>query len=109
MNSYKRYDKYARDKKRDKFYHSTAWKKARELALIRDHYLCQVCLKQKKIKNAEMVHHIVEVKDDFDKALELGNLQSLCNSCHNTMHGNNKNTKSKTLKVMEFKPNRNIF
>ncbi|TWK49239.1 hypothetical protein CHCC20347_1522 [Bacillus paralicheniformis] len=34
-----------------------------------------------------MVHHIVEVKQDWSKRLDLSNLESLCNACHNKVHG----------------------
>ncbi|PAE58568.1 HNH endonuclease, partial [Bacillus licheniformis] len=37
---------------------------------------------------ADMVHHIVEVKQDWSKRLDLSNLESLCNACHNKVHGN---------------------
>ena len=89
MNQQQYYDKYKRDKKSKQFYQSSAWTKCRELALKRDNYLCQDCLAKKRIKKAEMVHHIVEVKDDFTKALVLENLRSLCNSCHNQHHNRN--------------------
>jgi 5-methylcytosine-specific restriction protein A len=77
-----------RDKKYKDFYHSTEWIKTRMVVLIRDNGLCQHCLKKEHITKADMVHHIVEVKVDWNKRLELSNLISLCNSCHNKVHGN---------------------
>lgn len=79
-NSY--YDKNKRNQETNVFYHSKAWIKTRQVALLRDNYLCQHCLKEKKITKADMVHHIVEVKKDWSKRLELSNLKSLCHSCH---------------------------
>ena len=39
----KRYNKYKRNKLRDKFYHSPEWKKLSKLVLIRSSYICSVC------------------------------------------------------------------
>ncbi|MEK4228957.1 HNH endonuclease [Solibacillus sp. FSL H8-0538] len=108
MVNNKPYDKYSRNKDRDRFYHSTAWKRARELALLRDSYLCQECLKHKRITNADMVHHIVEVKDDIKLALTLNNLISLCNQCHNKQHGQQGYTSNK-LKVVTIQANPEII
>ncbi|MFP3634281.1 HNH endonuclease [Bacillus amyloliquefaciens] len=62
-------------------YKSTEWKRTRQLALIRDNYLCQHCLKDHCFTPADMVHHIVEVKKDWSKRLDM------CNACHNKAHG----------------------
>lgn len=108
------YDQYQRDPEIVKFYQSAAWKKTRKLALIRDNYLCQGCLSKKRFTNAEMVHHIVEVKDDINLRLELSNLESLCNSCHNKRHNRHENrgkkiTKKRNIKIVEPERNPNIF
>lgn len=42
-----------------------------------------------------MVHHIVELLDDWDKALDMDNLESLCNPCHNKHHGYRGKSKQK--------------
>lgn len=64
------------------FYHRTAWRRIRLLALQRDHYLCQKCLARKKITQATEVHHIIPLEEDPSLGLELSNLQSLCWNCH---------------------------
>ena len=79
----KNYDKYQRDKIATKFYKSTQWVKVRRQVMVRDNLLCQHCLDVKKITKANMVHHIIELKRDWSKRLELNNLISLCNTCHN--------------------------
>jgi 5-methylcytosine-specific restriction enzyme A len=65
-----------------KFYQSSAWRNARRQALRRDCYTCADCGGR-----ATEVHHIKELTaeniDDFDVALRLENLQSLCWDCHN--------------------------
>ncbi|MBH0342277.1 hypothetical protein ABB08_08715 [Paenibacillus larvae] len=99
------YDKYKRNKEARNFYNSSAWKKCRESVLIRDHYLCQQCLKEQRITQADMVHHIIPLLDDWSKGLDMDNLESLCNACHNKEHGNVKQV-SKKIKVYEEKANR---
>ena len=64
------------------FYHKPAWRKLRLLALQRDHYLCQACLRGGKITPATEVHHIRELEDFPELGLELSNLESLCWNCH---------------------------
>lgn len=90
------------DKEAKKFYNSTMWKHKRMQILERDHYECQDCRKrlrdaaaagdilrgeEKKIRRAEEVHHIVELKEHLELGLEEDNLISLCVPCHNLRHG----------------------
>lgn len=71
------------DLKKQGFYHKTAWRKLRQLALQRDHYICQNCLKKEnKITRATEVHHIRSIADYPELALDLDNLTSLCWDCH---------------------------
>lgn len=70
------------DLKKQGFYHWPAWRRLRRLALQRDHYLCQHCLKKGTIKTATEVHHIKPIADFPELALDLGNLVSLCWNCH---------------------------
>ncbi len=83
IGRHKLYDKYKRDKDSTAFYKSKPWCIKRREALIRDKGLCQHCLKAKRIKQAEMVDHIIPIKEDWSLRLTLSNLQSLCNACHN--------------------------
>lgn len=79
-------------KETDPFYKTRAWRAARQMALIRDNFMCVMCVKdvacgvRRRPRGAQMVHHIVPIKDRPDLALELDNLQSLCNDCHNKAH-----------------------
>lgn len=68
--------------KKQGFYHTTAWRRVRLLALQRDNYLCQECLRKKKITPATEVHHVLELEDHPELGLELDNLTSLCWQCH---------------------------
>ncbi|WP_038601833.1 HNH endonuclease signature motif containing protein [Peptoclostridium acidaminophilum] len=84
------YDKQVRrvkDRRFTEFYHSNEWSKARRMRLMFDAGVCQECIKHDKVTMADVVHHIVEIKDDWDKRLDMNNLVSLCHSCHNKIHG----------------------
>ena len=69
-------------KQRDPFYASTAWKRIRKAALIRDLYLCQRCRR----RPANTVHHIQPREEHPELSLVLENLQSVCAICHNREH-----------------------
>ncbi|MEB8093170.1 HNH endonuclease [Mammaliicoccus lentus] len=94
---------YRKEYEYDWFYHSNAWRTLRQMAMVRDNYLCQMCLKENNIKDAEIVHHIIYVTEDFTKALELDNLMCVCSSCHNKIHANdNKQEINKNVKIIKL-------
>lgn len=72
----------------NEFYHSRAWKQARQKALARDHYLCQICLQRGEITPATTVHHIKPIRADGSTANKLNpnNLITVCAACHNALH-----------------------
>ena len=83
------YIQWILDGREDKFYNSRPWRKLRLKALERDHNECQLCKKNpevNKIVLANTVHHIKEVKDRPDLAMDLDNLVSLCRNCHEEIH-----------------------
>jgi len=87
-----------------KFYQCKAWRGKNGLryeALKRDNYECQECkrkgkvttLNQDKVDDKEEekkvkleVHHIKEVKEFPELALNLENLKTVCVDCHNKEH-----------------------
>ena len=79
-------------KETDPFYKSQAWRRLRAVALERDHWICQDCLAQKRAgariraRQATVVHHVVPRETQPELALELDNLVSLCEACHNKRH-----------------------
>ena len=79
---HKVYDRTARDKNAAAFYKSERWRKARELALAMHNGLCQDCLVQGRITDAEMVHHIKPLREYPELATVQSNLKPLCNRCH---------------------------
>jgi len=78
----KHYDLNRRDTKSKNFYNSKSWKVMRSSALIRDNFLCMECLKNKNIREATCVDHIVPIKIDWTLRLDIDNLRSLCDKCH---------------------------
>ncbi|MDY7044047.1 HNH endonuclease [Virgibacillus sp. M23] len=80
------YNQYKRDPKVNAFYKSSKWQRVRALAMARDNGLCQRCLKQGSIRQAQVVHHLIEVKDDWSRRYDLENLESVCHACHNQEH-----------------------
>lgn len=90
------------EKEKKKFYNSKRWKHKRIEILDRDHHECQDCVKrlhdavknsiilpadERKIRKACEVHHIKELSERPDLALDNDNLISLCVQCHNSRHG----------------------
>lgn len=115
MNSQQYYDKYKRDLEARSFYKSKAWERCRTLSLERDNYLCQRCLRRGMITAADVVHHIKELKNHPELALDLENLESLCHPCHNKEHpekGEKPKVEMKhktTAKVIESQSNPDIL
>lgn len=81
---------YERDDKYNKFYKSKEWEVSREVAIVRDNALCQDCLKNNKIVAFYTVHHIVPIKEDWSRRLDISNLICLCESCHQIRHNSMK-------------------
>lgn len=64
-----------------KFYQSTTWRKLRKVKLEQDP-LCEECLKKGIHTPAKVADHIVSINQG-GAALDIANLQSLCDRCHN--------------------------
>jgi 5-methylcytosine-specific restriction enzyme A len=74
------------------FYSLRAWRGSdgkvgvRQLKLNQDP-LCEDCKVLGRIELATQVHHMIEVKDSQEDALDLVNLRSLCSACHSRITG----------------------
>ena len=72
----------------DKFRQSSQWKKKRELVKKRDGYLCRVCLENDELTRDKFnwkkleVHHIVPLREDYERRLDEDNLITLCRYHH---------------------------
>lgn len=90
---------YKTKEQKKKFYNSGAWRELRRKALERDNNECQRCKKlglvhvdsvkkEDERKSIELnVHHIKEIEDYPELALNLDNLETLCLDHHNEIHG----------------------
>lgn len=78
-------------KQADSFYLSKAWRTVRAEALRRDHGMCVRCMERfmnggEKPRLAVIVHHKKSRKEYPELELDLDNLESLCDICHNREH-----------------------
>ena len=64
------------------FYKSKAWRNASYQYRL-NNPCCEMCLKSGIVRKADVVDHIIEIRDDYSKRLDEENLQSLCHACHN--------------------------
>lgn len=101
-------------KKVNPFYKSAAWLKCRAFVLIRDNYLCQPCLRNKRLTPANTVHHIVSLEEAPELALDPDNLESICPSCHNKEHpekgsGKKEPEKKRKVRVIQVQANEEVW
>jgi len=78
----RQYDKTKRDNKYTEFYKSGEWRLLRK-RFIHKNPLCAKCLDNGESTPADVVDHIEEIKDNFERRLDESNLMSLCHACHN--------------------------
>lgn len=71
------------------FYNSSSWKRMTEHIKRKYNGLCLMCLlREDKITTCDVVHHIKEIKSNWEDRLREDNLITLCHSCHNSLHNN---------------------
>ena len=87
---HKEYIKYRKDIREQSFYSSDPWRLKREKIKDKDNGCCLLCLNEHKSKSMDTVHHIIELKEDWNKRFEEDNLISLCESCHQVVHNKYK-------------------
>ena len=77
--------KYAqtRDPEITAFYNSKEWRALRSYKISRD-YMCEEC--EGDPKPAVDVHHVVPIREDWDRRLDITNLHSVCAACHAKNH-----------------------
>lgn len=82
------------NKMENKFYSSSAWQKTRA-SMMRDcGYKCYVCSNVhddtdvRHYTEAREVHHVIPIRDCWDKRLDVDNLVCLCTENHHMIHQN---------------------
>lgn len=84
---HRHYDKYIRDQESAGFYNSQEWEKTREHIIAKykglDLYAFFI---EKKIVYADTVHHIEELRENWDRRLDITNLIPLSSGNHTRIH-----------------------
>ena len=89
------------------FYKTPEWRGLRDQVMADHHWECADCAKRGRLRRADTVHHVHEVRKEPELALTrwlrdaagvlVEVLVPLCNECHNDRHGRtlkgNTNTK----------------
>ncbi len=85
--SYKEYKKNRKDNREQKFYSNKEWITVRDI--VRRKYN-NICLYSyyilHEIKYVDYIHHIIELKEDWDKKLDKDNLIPLSDKVHKIVH-----------------------
>lgn len=97
-DNYKEYRKRRKDTKEQSFYNSVAWKRVAKYIGIKYNNCCLMCLMlDNKVESYKLIHHIIELKVDWEKRLSIDNLIPLCTEHHNQLHSNYDNKKIEML------------
>lgn len=84
------YDTNVRDKRADRFYHSSEWKRARLAYLASIGWLCEDCAEEARqgrrspsdVQPATDVHHVVPIAECWERRLDWSNFRGLCDAHH---------------------------
>ncbi|MFE4038248.1 MULTISPECIES: HNH endonuclease [Priestia] len=107
-DTHREYKEQRIDKKEQAFYSSISWIKLRNRKK-RLNPLCKVCLEEGRLTPVEIVHHLIEVKEDWSKRLSIDNLQLVCKAHHHKIHFEVDGTKyTKIKKVREHMRESNV-
>ncbi len=99
---HKEYDKYSRDQKSKAFYQSKEWIDARARAIELDDGIdVYAYMTSGQIMAADTVHHIIPLKDDWSKRVDINNLMSLSHSSHSTIERLYKQNKQETQESLQ--------
>lgn len=94
---HKVYDKEFRNKESANFYHSKAWRKLTALCKLKANGLDMwELIVNKRIVKGTLSHHIEELTENKDRALDITNLIWISDKTHNFIHAEyNKSIESK--------------
>lgn len=98
---HKEYDRYSRDKQSDAFYHSGEWILTRDAVLMLDKgYDIYIYMTTGEIVIADTVHHIEQLKDNWNRRCDIDNLMSLSHDTHSMIESMYKKDKQGTMKML---------
>lgn len=79
---HKEYDKYARDSKAKAFYDGKEWEEQRKRILEEDGIDVYLYMTSGEVKPADTVHHILPLRECWERRLDPNNLMSLHHDTH---------------------------
>ncbi|HEX3018537.1 MAG TPA: hypothetical protein VHP31_11895 [Caproicibacter sp.] len=85
-NSYNHEIRRKIDRRYDDFYHSKEWEQTQSTAMQKYHGLCVYSyIVEHKIVKAGAVHHIIELREDWNRRVDLENLIPISAEIHDGM------------------------
>ncbi len=97
----KEYDQHRRDKRSKAFYCSSLWERTRGAALAADDGIdVYVYMTTGEVIAADTVHHIIPLKDDWERRCDVNNLMSLSHDTHSMIERMYKQNKTKMQKEL---------
>lgn len=101
---HREYDRYSRDKKSKNFYGGKEWEMTRAAVLdVDDGIDVYLYMTQGVIVAADTVHHIIPIKDDWERRVDIDNMMSLSSDTHSMieqMYRKNKGEMIRKLQIM---------
>ena len=100
---YKKYDNKRKSNKSWRFYSTNEWRKVRQYINIKYKGLCLWSYYiEHRIVQANAVHHIIPIEDDYSKRLEIDNLIPLTDMNHRYIHELYKKDKARAQERLRF-------
>ena len=94
---HKEYDRYSRDRKSKQYYSGAEWAAARSAALEADEgFDVYLYMTEGRLAAADTAHHIIPLKDDWERRNDVDNLMSLHHDTHSLIESQYKKAKEKT-------------
>lgn len=66
----------------NRFYHSKQWRSMRDIVLNRDYSLCQYCKALGRLKEGNIIDHVLPVERFPEHMKDISNLVTCCGQCH---------------------------
>lgn len=82
----KKYKQSLKDSRENKFYSTDKWIRLRDTIRIKCLGLCLICYFKGRYEDLYTIHHIEDIKDNWDRRLDNKNLIGLCQHHHIQVH-----------------------
>ena len=87
-------ERKAREGRYFAFYRGKTWRKLSYTYRL-NHPVCENCLENGIIIKSDMVDHIEEIRDNWERRYDETNLRALCWGCHNTKTAKERDKRKK--------------